>query len=274
VLVSEAEFVVQELGRSAVMTSDDVIVHEEEQPGQRRTPGPRLVGSLDLQLGDRVSFSGFGIETRLTGGLQLVETVDSPLAAEGSLQLVDGSYEMFGKVLTIEQGSLNFYGPLDDPVLDVRAVRRVRYDGQNIKVGVIVSGRISRQLDFLLFSDPAYSDADILSYLLVDRPAATADGVDGSAISGAAVAMGLQSLTQGIAPGLSLDEVGLEGAGGDDTAMVAGKKLSEDFYVRYTYGLFSRIGTLLIRYDIGRGFSIEAGSGEQQTLDLLYSIDR
>jgi len=44
--------------------------------------------------------------------------------------------------------------------------------------------------------------------------------------------------------------------------------------VRYTYGLFNRIGTVLIRYDLGHGFSLEAGSGEQQTLDLLYSIDR
>ncbi|HHH76505.1 MAG TPA: hypothetical protein ENL03_05720, partial [Phycisphaerae bacterium] len=112
------------------------------------------------------------------------------------------------------------------------------------------------------------------SYLLVDRPASTADGVDGTAISGAAVAMGLQSLTQGAGEGLSLDEVGLEGAGGDDAAVVAGKRLSEDVYIRYTYGLFNRIGTLLIRYELGHGFSIEAGSGEQQTLDLLYSIDR
>ncbi len=274
VLVPEAEFVVHELGQSAVMISDDVVVHEDEAPVRRHASGPRFVGSLDVQLGDRVSFSGFGIDTRLAGGLQLNQVADAPLSGEGSLRLVDGSYEMFGKVLTIEQGSLNFYGPLDDPVLDVRAARRVRYQAQNIRVGVIVTGRISRQLDFMLFSDPVYSEADILSYLLVDRPASTADGVDGSAISGAAVAMGLQSLTQGMGQGLSLDEVGLEGAGGDDTAVVAGKQLNEDFYVRYTYGLFSRVGTVLIRYDLGRGFSIEAGSGEQQTLDLLYSIDR
>jgi len=274
VFVPEAEFVVHELGQSAVTISPDVVVHDEQQPRQPRTPGPRIVGSLDLQLGDNVRFSGLGIDTRVTGGLLLVETVNKPLAAEGSLQLVDGRYEMFGKVLTIEQGSLNFYGPLDDPVLDVRAARRVRYQGQTIRAGVIVSGRITRQLDFLLFSDPLYSDEDILSYLLVDRPASTADGVDGTAISGAAVAMGLQSLTGGVGEGLSLDEVGLEGAGGDDTAVVAGKRLGEDVYIRYSYGLFNRIGTLLVRYELGRGFSIEAGSGEQQSLDLLYWIDR
>jgi len=30
-------------------------------------------------------------------------------------------------------------------------------------------------------------------------------------------------------------------------ALVAGKQLSEEIYVRYAYGLFSRIGTVLIR---------------------------
>lgn len=88
------------------------------------------------------------------------------------------------------------------------------------------------------------------------------------------MAMGLQSLTQGAGDGLGLDEVGLEGGGGDDSAVVAGKRFSDKVYIRYTYGLFSRIGTLLIRYELGHGFSIEAGSGEQQSLDLLYSIDR
>ena len=274
-LVPEARFVMQELGRSAVSVSQDVVVHEEQQKGQRRALVPKLVGTLDLQLGDDVSFAGFGIETHLAGGLKLVETVDTPLTAEGRLQLVDGSYEIFGKILTIEQGSLNFYGPLDDPVLDVRAARRVRYQGQNIRVGVLVSGRISRQLDFLLFSDPVNSDADILSYMLSDRPATTSD-VDSAAISGAAISLGLSQLSvmQQVSAGLNLDEVGLADAGGEEASVVAGKKISDDIYVRYTYGLFNRIGTFLIRYEIGRGFSIEAGSGAQQTLDLMYWIDR
>ncbi len=278
ILVPEARFVIQELGRSAVATSADVVVHDELQPVQQRERMRQLVGSLDLQLGDDVTFSGFEIETRLAGGLQLNATAAAPLTAEGSLQLVDGHYGGFGKnkALTIEQGSLGFHGPLDDPVLDVRASRQVRYEGRSIRAGVILSGQISRQLDFLFFSDPIYSESDVISFLLVDRPATTTEGVDSTAISSAALAMGMRSLlpNAGDGSGLGLDEVGLQGVGSEDTEVVAGKRFGDDLYVRYRFGLFSRIGTLLVRYDIGRGFSIEAGSGEQQTLDLLYSIDR
>lgn len=276
VRVPEAEFIVRELGRTAVAVSPDVVVHDAARPDERPTPGPRLFGNIDLELGDKVHFRGLGIDTRLTGALELVDTVDALLTAEGSLQLADGSYEMFGKVLIIEQGSLNFYGPLDDPLLDVRAARRIRYRQQNVRVGVRVTGNLSRPLDFLLFSDPAYNDRDILSFMLSGQPASTADDLDASAISGAAIALGLKTLniTEGLSNGLTLDELALENAGGDDAAVVAGKRLSNDLFVRYTYGLFNRIGTLYIRYDIGAGFSIEAGSGEQQTLDLMYSIDR
>ncbi len=276
VRVPEAEFIVRELGRTAVAVSPDVVVHDAVRPDERPTPGPQPFGAVELELGDNVRFRGLGIDTRLTGALELVDTIDAPPTAEGSLQLADGSYAMFGKVLTIEQGSLNFYGPLDDPLLDVRAVRRIRYQQKNVRVGVIVTGNLSRPLDFLLFSDPVYSDTDILSFMLSDRPASTADDLDASAISGAAIALGLKSLnlTEGLSNGLTLDELALENAGGGDAAVVAGKRLSNDLFVRYTYGLFNRIGTLYISYDIGAGFSIEAGSGEQQTLDLMYSIDR
>ena len=44
--------------------------------------------------------------------------------------------------------------------------------------------------------------------------------------------------------------------------------------MKYSYGLFNRIGTLLVRYSLGGGVSIETGSGQEQTLELIYSIDR
>jgi translocation and assembly module TamB len=273
VLVPEAAFVFRTLGSSAVAPSDDVVVHgvEDEPTGA----ASRVVGTVDIELGDAVTFEGLGVTTRLSGGLRISQADDgTPLSGEGSLQLVDGRYVAFGREMIIERGSLNFFGSLTDPVLDVRASRRLRHEQNDIKVGIELSGRLSQRLDFILFSEPGMSEADVLSYLIVGRPSATSEGVDDAAISGAAVAMGLASLTRGMGDSLSLDEISFEGGGGGDTSVVAGKRLSETVYVRYTYGLFSRVGTFVVRYDIGRGFSVEAGSGAQQTLDLIYSIDR
>ena len=60
----------------------------------------------------------------------------------------------------------------------------------------------------------------------------------------------------------------------DETEVVAGKQVNPDLYVRFTYGLFNRIGTLLARYRLGRNVSIEAASGEDQSLDLIWSVER
>jgi len=275
ILVPEAAFEFRELGKSAVVTSDDVVIHREgEDPGEAASYS-RITGQLDIELGDAVMFQGLGLRTRLTGGLLLTFRPGAAPVGEGAFQLVDGSYDAFGREMQIERGSLNFYGPLDDPVVDARATRRFRYEAQDIKLGVNLSGRLSEQLDFVLFSEPAMSEADVLSFMVVGRPTSTGEGSD-AAVSGAALAMGLQSLsaTSRVGDTLTLDEISFEGGGADDTAVVAGKRLGEKWYIRYSYGLFDRVGTFIIRYDIGRGVSVEAGSGAQQSLDLIYSIDR
>jgi translocation and assembly module TamB len=273
VLIPTAKFVVEELAESAVDTSADVIVHgrEDETPSSLL---PGLIGSLNVELGDQVTFTGFGIETRLTGGMQVDQQPASPATGEGSLQLVDGRFSIYGKQMTIERGSLNFFGPLNDPVINVRASRQLRYEGQEIKVGVLLRGQISKQLDFVVFSEPSMSETDTVSYLVLDRPASTAEGSDSQVVSAAALNLGMQSFTQQIGEGLNLDEVGVEGTGGDDTAVAAGKRLSDDLYVRYTFGLFNKIGTFVVRYYLGKGISIVAGSGDQQSLELVYSIER
>ena len=126
------------------------------------------------------------------------------------------------------------------------------------------------------------SEADTLSFLVLDRPINRAEGSDSSALSSAAIAAGLNQalpVTQQLGENLGLDEVSFgeinsKEAGSNTTAIVAGKRLGEKLYVRYSYGLFNRIGAFIVRYDLKRGFSIEAGSGEEQTLDLIFSIQR
>jgi translocation and assembly module TamB len=273
VVIPRAQFVIEELATSAVDTSADVVVHGRENDAQRVLLAG-FTGELDVELGDQVTFEGFGVETRLAGGMKVTRQPAGSATGEGSLQLIDGRFSIYGKELTIERGSLNFFGPLDDPVINVRASRQLRYEGQEITVGVVLSGQISKQLEFRVFSEPPMSEADTVSYLVLDRPASTAEGGESQALSAAALNLGLQSFTQQVSQGLGLDEVGIEGTGGSDTTVAAGKRLSEDLYVRYTYGLFNKIGTFIVRYYIGKGVSIVAGSGEQQSLELVYSIER
>ena len=275
--IPKAEIMIETLPESATAPSPDVVVETTTAETTVRRSPMVLTGDLDLVLGDEVHFAGFGIDTRLAGRLSLSRApANATSLAEGNLRTVDGRFEAYRKKLTIERGGLIFSGPLDDPNLDVRASRQLEYQGQLITVGVLLTGPLSN-IRTTVFSDPTMSEGDALSYLVLDRPLSRTEGADSADLSSAAVALGLSQalpVTEQLEDSLGLDEVTFEGTNNDTTSIVAGKRLAEKLYVRYSYGLFNRIGAFIVRYDLKRGFSIEAGSGEEQTLDLIFSIQR
>jgi translocation and assembly module TamB len=278
VLIPTAEILIESLPESAAAPSADVIIEAAtvERRPRRRAP-VELVGELDLQLGDDVRFAGFGIDTRLTGALKLSRSAGAVNAVtEGNLRTVDGQFTAYRKQLTIDRGALIFVGSLADPNLDVRASRNMTYEGQPITVGVLLTGRLSA-IQSRIFSEPAMSEADALSYLVLNRPLRQAEDSDSAELSSAALALGISQampITQELGENLGLDEIAIEGMSEDTTVLVAGRRLGEDLYLRYSYGLFNRIGTFIVRYDLRGGISVEAGSGEEQTLDLVFTIRR
>jgi translocation and assembly module TamB len=275
VTVPKAEIVVRQLPASATSPSADAVVRD--RPATAPTAaGPQIGGAVQINLGDDVHLEAFGLDTRLTGGLRLSQTPEGLPAGEGVVRLADGKFGAYGKELTIERGALIFNGPLDDPAFDARASRRVDYEGKTVTVGLLLSGTAKRPAS-RVFSEPAMGEADALSYLVSGKPLSSASAADRSAIGGAALALGLHKaspITQQIGSAVALDELGLEGGDLDETQVVAGKQLNPDLYIRFAYGLFNRIGSVLARYRLGRGVSIEAASGEDQSLDLIWSAER
>ncbi len=192
------------------------------------------------------------------------------------MTLVDGTFIAQGQRLTIERGRLTFTGPLDDPIVDVRAVREIETFDGTVVAGIHVRGR-AQNLTSTIYSVPAMSEADALSYLVIGRPLNQATQTEGGELSGAAVALGLRQatrITDQIGQALGLDELAIAGDGGDSTALVAGKQINSRLYARYAYGVFSRLGTLMLRYRMSRSLTLEAGAGENQSIDVLYSIEQ
>ncbi|MDH3408126.1 MAG: translocation/assembly module TamB domain-containing protein, partial [Gammaproteobacteria bacterium] len=112
---------------------------------------------------------------------------------------------------------------------------------------------------------------------VIGRPLNQATESEGGELSGAAVALGLRQatrLTEQIGQAVGLDQLSLTGDGGETTALVAGKQINSRLYARYAYGVFSRLGTLVLRYKLSRRVALEAGAGETQSIDVLYSVEK
>jgi translocation and assembly module TamB len=124
------------------------------------------------------------------------------------------------------------------------------------------------------------SEVDALSYLLFGRPATDSSGTgeaETASLQTAALSLGLQQALpafQRFGTTLGLDELSVQTTATDAGELMAGKYLHPNVYIRYSYGLFNRIGGLLLRFKVNDRFSIETRSGEHKSMDLLYTVEK
>ena len=269
--IPHASLTLEALPAQAVTPSPDAVVHGQTtrnaiQPLQVRT-------DVVLTLGEDVRYTGLNLDTTVTGQLRFVTEPNRSASANGTLNLA-GTYDAYGQRLDLQRGQLVFSGPLDDPGLEVRSVRTV----DTTEVGVELSGTLKTPRT-RVFSNPAMSEADALSYLLFGRPARGqgSDSEEASNLQTAALALGLQQALPGMqrfGTTLGLDEFSVQATAGESGEVMAAKYLSPRVYVRYSYGLFNRIGGFLVRFKVNDRLSIETSSGEYTSMDLFYTVEK
>jgi translocation and assembly module TamB len=273
VAMDKAEIIVRDLPEGAVAPSDDVIVVGREIDTPRKT---RVTSAVDILLSDDIHLKAFGLDTNLEGQLGFIVAEGREPRGVGELRLVDGVFEAYGQKLEVETGTMTFTGPLDDPLIEVRAIRKIESISGSIVAGIDLSGR-AQEIQTSLFSDPSMSQADIFSYLVTGRPLKEATAADGTNLSSSAYSLGLRqaaAIVGQIGQSVGLDEFSVGGSNQNSTELIAGKQINSKVYTRYAYGVFSQVGKLLIRYKLTDSFSIEIAAGESQSMDILYTVEK
>ena len=268
--IPSADITIRAVPETAESPSPDATVHRSES-----TPSPtgrRIDVKVKTVLGNEVRLTGFGLTTGIEGTVQLEGGSHTPYLGFGRLSLREGRYKAYGQELEIERGELIFNGPLENPNLDVRAIRRAN----DVVAGIQLSGTPT-QLSSDVFSEPPLSDAEILAYLLTGRPlsSATTSG-EGDTLNKAAFALGLSqagSITSQIRGELGLETLTVEG-GAESGRIVAGKRIGNRLLVEYGYGLIDKLGTLLLRYQLNDRIVLESRTGTVSNLDILYSVKK
>lgn len=273
VAVPEAVIEVRELPAGAVTVSGDEVLLGAGVEAESKKGGIDVRGRVALELGDKVSFKGFGLKTRLEGQVDL-DFKPGNNRASGSIDLREGSYKSWGQDLSIEQGRLLFAGPVDNPGVDLRALR-VSNDGE-VKAYLVVSGSLRKPVTQVR-TEPATSDTDALSYLLSGTAMGESEGMSKAQLLQAAGSLGLEKTLpalRAIQEDSGLDELGLDTDEGlEGSALVAGKYLTPDLYVRYVQGLFDTSAILSLRYRLSERASVETRSGTTQSVELIYSLE-
>lgn len=259
---------------------DDVVVRraegnmataaERKQREPEKPPPKRPFNVVvEVDLGQDFRLTGRGLNTTLRGELQLAaETLSQPRLT-GSIRTAGGEYRAYGQQLEIERGILRFTGPLDNPALDILAVRPRLVQ----TVGVQITGTV--QSPFIrLYSQPEMPDAEKLAWLVTGR-AAPSGGAEAALVQQAAMALLANRRGGnggGIAGRIGLDELSVRR---DDTAgavVTLGKRFADNFYASYERSLSGALGTLYIFYDISRRLTLRAEAGERTAVDLIYTF--
>ncbi|RBH35314.1 translocation/assembly module TamB, partial [Pseudomonas sp. MWU13-2860] len=144
--------------------------------------------------------------------------ISDNLDTRGELWHNDGRYRAYGQRLTLGRARLLFGGRIDQPYLHNEAVRQT----DNVIAGIRLSGS-AEQPATQIFSEPAMSQEQALSYLVLGRPLSST-GEDNNMLAQAALGLGLMGsadLTGGIAKELGIQDFQLDTQGsGNSTSVV------------------------------------------------------
>ncbi|MCP2040303.1 translocation and assembly module TamB [Neisseria sp. HSC-16F19] len=230
---------------------DDVEVIGRAKP---ETDAPMAIAmNLTLDLNDKFRFRGEGLDVLLGGKLTATSQPRENIKIVGTVNIVQGQYKAYGQDLIIEQGTISFVGPVDDPNLKLRATRRFSPVG----AGVEVLGSLNNPRVSLVTNEPM-SDKDKLSWLILGR-ASSGGTEDEAALSSAATAWLAGSINDRIN---LVDEIGFTSQQTRDRktgelnpaeqVITVGKRLTNDLYLGYQYGLNSASQTVKLTYQISR----------------------
>jgi translocation and assembly module TamB len=275
------------------LPNDVVVVRREAAGTQKKDAAPPLDVFVDVNasLGQRFYFRGAGLEARLAGGVA-VKGRPSQLQAVGTVRIVDGIYNGYGQRLQIERGYVTFNGPLENPALNVLAVRA----GLPVEVGVQITGTALGPV-VRLHSDTAMPDVEKLNWLVLGRPPGAGDGQERALLTAAASALFAgQSGGAGsnLLRSLGIDEFGIRSgqsatsllpresvagtlrSGTSSTAasdfVALGKRINDDLYVTFEQAISGAEYWVALNYQLTRRISVIARAGSTSAIDLVYSL--
>ncbi len=273
------------------LSDDVVILGRDEKAGETALA---ITADVRVGLGKALYLSALGVDTRLSGELRLRQQPGQTLNATGSVATEGGTYRGYGQQLSIERGMVTFDGSLENPALNVVALRK----GLAVEAGVSITGT-ARRPQVHLVSEPSVPDTEKLSWMVLGRGPDTGGdkGGDLAMLLPAAQALLGGGMADQLTRSLGFDTVSfgrgdlntgsrtatsrVVGSGsiatGDPASMneqvlSLGKRLSSDLTMSFEHSLGDAEALVKLSYQLSRRVAVVARAGADNALDLYYTF--
>ncbi len=252
-----------------VLGDDVVIIGQTDS-----TPEPALkilLNGLRISLGKEFTLRGRGLDAQLTGALTLTGLTQYQPHTEGVIEVKDGSFSAYGQKLIIDRGIINFNGTVENPALNIRAMR----NSTPVNAGIEVTGTALIPITKLV-SDPTVADSEKLSWLVLGHGLDQTSKGDYGLLSLAAGVLLSQGqsvpLQTQLARAAGLDEFSFSGGDADSAAVVFGKRLSSRLYLSYQKSISGLLDVARLTYNMTSRWSLRGQAGTESAVDVLYTF--
>jgi translocation and assembly module TamB len=230
-----------------------------------------LLNGLQIKLGNDFTLRGRGLDAKLAGALTLTGLTEYRPYTEGSINVEKGTFMAYGQILTIDRGILKFNGPMDNPGLNIRAMR----NSKPVNAGVEITGSATTPVVNLV-SDPNVPETDKLAWLVLGHGTDQAGKNDFAMLSLAAGALFSQGqsvpLQSQIARAAGLDEFSFAGGDAENASLTLGKRLSSQLYLSYAKSISSLQDVARLTFNITPRWALRAEAGNESAVDVLYTF--
>lgn len=203
-----------------------------------------FTGRLKLKIPKNTWIKNDDMRIELSGDLELIKNRGF-FELFGTVDVVRGQYDLFGKVFKIDEGTISLNGGEElIPTLDVTASYRFR-NQEKIEQTLTVKASGTTEtpkIDFTLDGN-SINEGDALSYILFGKginelslsQQENISGSDNGSLAGSAAASLISSqLTKFLGDKLDVDYIEIKGGGNFDNATVTvGKYITKDIFISY-----------------------------------------
>ena len=176
------------------------------------------------------------------------------------------SLEAYGQRPAIERGLLIFNGGVENPGLDVRALRK----NPAVEAGICVTGTV-RSPYVTAISDPPVRENKALAWLILGHGPAEASrgGLAGLPLAATSILGGNRS-GRSLAIRLGVDAVRLNGNDAGSQMVTLWKRLSDRLYVAYEQGIVAAATILKLDFSLTRQLVLRVEAGETSALGIFF----
>lgn len=234
---------------------------------------------VGVTLGDDVKVNAMGVRASAVGGVILSKKEESKkIVAKGQISLDHASADLYGHKFIFNRADAIFNDSINNPKLYVEIVADPSTIDDDVLAGVKVTGTAELPT-VTLFSKPAMSKNEILSYLLYghglekNNSATNSDGTSTQLLMslGLGTTTGLLNSVVGI---FGMDGVQLGSSGsGNETQVEVQSYLTNRLRLSYGYGVYNSVNEFKIRYELVRKLYVEFISSMDHSVDLIYSFE-